>query len=116
MAGCITCRQRKVRCDGRPELCLRCEKLGLQCIQEGSPLLPPGPSDANSNSDLTQAGHKRLRIPIACESCRKKKLKCDAQRPACSSCVRKQTQCLYVTTGRRWRGSTSQASPRAGYV
>ncbi|OPB36105.1 hypothetical protein A0O28_0108790 [Trichoderma guizhouense] len=110
--GCITCRQRKVKCDGRPGLCRRCEKLGIQCLSTGPPLSPQGTDSVARASNFTQAGHKRLRIPVACETCRKKKLKCDAQKPACSFCVRKQSQCLYVTAGRRWGELDSKISPR----
>ncbi|KAH0531155.1 hypothetical protein TsFJ059_000023 [Trichoderma semiorbis] len=112
MAGCITCRQRKVKCDGRPGLCRRCEKLGIQCLSTGPPVSPQGTDSVARASNFTQAGHKRLRIPVACETCRKKKLKCDAQKPACSFCVRKQSQCLYVTAGRRWGELDSKISPR----
>ena len=52
---------------------------------------------------LTQAGHKRLRISVACETCREKKLKCDAVKPACSICIRKNLTCQYAATGRRRR-------------
>ncbi|KAL7917185.1 hypothetical protein ACQKWADRAFT_307392 [Trichoderma austrokoningii] len=116
MAGCVTCRQRKVKCDGRSGLCRRCEKLGIQCLWTGSPLSPQSTDSATRAANLTQAGHKRLRIPVACETCRKKKLKCGAQKPACSFCVRKQSQCIYVTAGRRWGELDSEISPGLGYA
>lgn len=66
--------------------------------REESDLLLTGspPSSQGTNSALTQAGHKRLRIPVACEGCRSRKLKCDALKPACSPCVRKKAPCQYM--------------------
>lgn len=37
----------------------------------------------------------RKRVSQACDQCRGKKLKCDGQRPACTSCVTMGRQCLY---------------------
>ncbi|CZR64015.1 uncharacterized protein PAC_13912 [Phialocephala subalpina] len=108
MAGCLTCRQRKVKCDGRQDLCQRCEKLGLSCNWTGSPRNVEETA-ASSNPELTQAGYKRIRISTACETCRKKKLKCDALHP-CTFCVRRKLDCQYVTAGRRRRETTIQTS------
>ncbi|OGM48376.1 hypothetical protein ABOM_003368 [Aspergillus bombycis] len=43
------------------------------------------------------ARRKRLKIPIACGPCRRRKVKCDGARPACWSCQRraKQAECVY---------------------
>ena len=48
------------------------------------------------DSDFTQAGHKRLRTTAACVRCRAKKLKCDAQKPSCSLCLKKGQPCQYA--------------------
>lgn len=111
----------QVKCDGQAGLCQRCDKLGLQCrwpgqsaaskkfqkrgllIFEGSPRSTRDENPASDTAELTQAGHKRLRISVACETCREKKLKCDALKPACSICIRKKLTCQYATTGRRRR-------------
>lgn len=45
--------------------------------------------------NVTQAGHKRLRISMACQTCRKKKLKCNAGLPSCSTCLRHKSNCVY---------------------
>lgn len=68
----------------------------------------------NNNPNLTQAGHTRLRISVACETCRKKKLKCDALKPACSICTRRKVPCHYAAAGRRRRDPTVIASPGSG--
>ncbi|CDR43539.1 CYFA0S12e01662g1_1 [Cyberlindnera fabianii] len=36
------------------------------------------------------------RVYIACEACRKKKIKCDSQQPSCLHCTRKGITCVYV--------------------
>ncbi|KFY42669.1 hypothetical protein V495_04397 [Pseudogymnoascus sp. VKM F-4514 (FW-929)] len=91
MTGCSTCRFRKVKCDGRLGLCLRCEKLGLECKWRAS-----RPNSAELVSEeVTRAGHKRLRASVACETCRKRKLKCDAGKPSCSACLRRGISCIY---------------------
>jgi hypothetical protein len=83
-------------------------------IATGSPR-PIRENPIVSNSELTQAGHRRLRISVACETCRKKKLKCDAVKPACSICVRKKITCQYAATGRRRRDPSVliSAGPRS---
>jgi hypothetical protein len=83
-------------------------------ISTGSPR-PIRENPIVSNSELTQAGHRRLRISVACETCRKKKLKCDAVKPACSICVRKKITCQYAATGRRRRNPSvlTSAGPRS---
>lgn len=32
MYSCITCKRRKVKCDKRPGVCQRCEKLNIECV------------------------------------------------------------------------------------
>ncbi|KFY56799.1 hypothetical protein V496_06644 [Pseudogymnoascus sp. VKM F-4515 (FW-2607)] len=91
MTGCSTCRFRKVKCDGRLSLCLRCEKLGLECKWQAS---RPN-SEELVSGEVTRAGHKRLRTSVACETCRKRKLKCDAGKPSCSACIRRGISCIY---------------------
>lgn len=47
------------------------------------------------SGEVTREGHKRLRTSVACETCRKKKLKCDAGKPSCSVCSRRGISCIY---------------------
>lgn len=46
---------------------------------------------------------------IACILCRKRKLKCDSKRPACSTCVRLQHDCSYDEVRKK-------SGPKRGYV
>ncbi|KAH9901865.1 N-terminal binuclear Zn cluster-containing protein [Xylariomycetidae sp. FL2044] len=39
---------------------------------------------------------KRRRIARACDSCRKKKIKCDGKLPACTHCVNYKTDCVFT--------------------
>uniref|UniRef100_A0A060TJ81 ARAD1D44990p n=1 Tax=Blastobotrys adeninivorans TaxID=409370 RepID=A0A060TJ81_BLAAD len=50
------------------------------------------PEDDASNA---QPNSKFRKKPVACKSCRKKKIKCSADRPACSNCLRQNVECEY---------------------
>lgn len=39
---------------------------------------------------------KRHRVALACQRCKKRKQKCDGQRPACTSCERLSVKCVYI--------------------
>ncbi|KAJ3098486.1 hypothetical protein HDU97_003985 [Phlyctochytrium planicorne] len=55
------------------------------------------------------ANNKRKRITQACDSCNKKKIKCDGLKPTCTNCSKSNNQCSY-SRGAKKRG------PRAGYI
>ncbi|KAJ1920010.1 hypothetical protein IWQ60_007093 [Tieghemiomyces parasiticus] len=46
---------------------------------------------------------KRKRLNMACDGCRRKKVRCDGERPRCRNCVRHGLDCVYVSGGRRGR-------------
>ncbi|KAK9471552.1 uncharacterized protein V1510DRAFT_419595 [Dipodascopsis tothii] len=46
---------------------------------------------------------------IACVICRRRKLKCDGQRPSCSTCARLDHECVYET-------SRKKSGPKRGYI
>lgn len=100
---CITCRARKVKCDGRPDKCTNCERLGFTCsydpntivttaagvgashtITSHEPfsvdrLVPNETEGSVSTSTTTTApvvGLRRIRARQACQSCHVKKAKC----------------------------------------
>lgn len=119
-SGCALCRRRAIRCDERAgdNGCANCEKLGVTCptdevsgTQRGLP----------SNPELTAAGLKRRRAVQSCETCRKTKVRCSAERPACLRCVQKGLLCEYasplpsqVSTGsQQASGATQHASSNA---
>ncbi|KAK1778690.1 hypothetical protein QBC45DRAFT_159090 [Copromyces sp. CBS 386.78] len=99
---CITCRARKVKCDGRPDKCTNCERLGFTCSYDPNTivtmtidaaglgatshepfsvdrLLSTEMERSVSTSTTTTApvvGLRRIRARQACQSCHVKKAKC----------------------------------------
>lgn len=57
----------------------------------------------------TEPPRKRQRVTQACHRCRRKKYKCDSERPTCSTCKASDAECTYGTIAKR-RGLQS------GYV
>ncbi|KAI8966706.1 hypothetical protein F5Y11DRAFT_307617 [Daldinia sp. FL1419] len=63
-------------------------------------LVPLAPAPAGSSGQGASAGtgtKGRRQVTAACEACRKRKSKCNADRPKCSLCVRHDTDCRYAT-------------------
>jgi hypothetical protein len=61
-------------------------------------------------SDLkTKAGKERKRLPLACIACRRKKIRCSGEKPACKNCLRSRIPCVYKIT-------TRKAAPRTDYM
>ncbi|KAJ1648851.1 hypothetical protein IWQ61_009874, partial [Dispira simplex] len=56
-----------------------------------------------SAKESDNAVPKRKRLNQACESCRRKKVKCDGSKPSCRNCSRLQLACTYVAGSRRGR-------------
>ncbi|KAJ5618181.1 transcriptional regulator family: Fungal Specific TF [Penicillium hordei] len=54
-----------------------------------------------------ESARGRLRSHEACLNCRRKKTRCPAEKPSCSSCVRLNQACLYTTIPRGSRGGQS---------
>lgn len=57
----------------------------------------------------TKAGKERKRLPLACIACRRKKIRCSGEKPACKHCLRSRVPCLYKATARK-------AGPRTDYT
>ncbi|EAA31742.2 hypothetical protein NCU08848 [Neurospora crassa OR74A] len=102
---CITCRARKVKCDGRPDKCTNCERLGFTCSYDPNTIvttsinagvgashavtshepfsvdrLAPTETEGNVSTGATTiapvVGLRRIRARQACQSCHVKKAKC----------------------------------------
>jgi len=92
---CVTCRARKVRCDGRREVCANCERLGFDCsyddnmigdaAQPESPGAYPGPA----------ISVPRRRVRQACHNCHAKKARCSGSVPQCDRCRTQGLECVY---------------------
>ncbi|KAM5528731.1 nitrogen assimilation transcription factor nira [Fusarium oxysporum f. sp. phaseoli] len=50
--------------------------------------LPPPPPPAIGK-------RKRVQVLVACEVCRRRKIKCDNRRPTCSQCIRSVSECHF---------------------
>ena len=57
----------------------------------------------------TKAGKDRKRLPLACIACRRKKIRCSGEKPACKHCLRARIPCVYKVT-------TRKAAPRTDYM
>lgn len=57
----------------------------------------------------TKAGKERKRLPLACIACRRKKIRCSGEKPACKHCLRSRIPCVYKVTSRK-------AAPRTDYM
>ncbi|KAK3402475.1 hypothetical protein B0T20DRAFT_699 [Sordaria brevicollis] len=101
---CITCRARKVKCDGRPDKCTNCERLGFTCSYDPNTIVTTSPGVGPTNHTITShepfsvdrlvpnetegsvstnttttapvVGLRRIRARQACQSCHVKKAKC----------------------------------------
>ncbi|KAL2159561.1 hypothetical protein VTH06DRAFT_2130 [Thermothelomyces fergusii] len=68
------------------------------------------PDSAPAWSELkTKAGKERKRLPLACIACRRKKIRCSGEKPACKHCLRSRIPCVYKVTARK-------AAPRTDYM
>ncbi|KAI9672680.1 MAG: hypothetical protein M1831_000115 [Alyxoria varia] len=57
----------------------------------------------------TKAGKDRKRLPLACMACRRKKIRCSGEKPACKHCLKSRIPCVYKVT-------TRKATPRTDYM
>ncbi|KAJ5157296.1 uncharacterized protein N7482_008396 [Penicillium canariense] len=75
--------------------------------------LETGPVDKDGRpawSEMkTKAGKERKRLPLACIACRRKKIRCSGEKPACKHCTRSRIPCVYKVT-------TRKAAPRTDYM
>ncbi|KAK1702291.1 hypothetical protein BDP67DRAFT_585499 [Colletotrichum lupini] len=91
---CVTCRARKVRCDGRRDICSNCERLGFSCTYEDPS------SDANGVAAAPTFPLPRRRVRQACQSCHSRKARCSGHTPACDRCRTQGIECVYRASKR----------------
>ncbi|EED20053.1 C6 transcription factor, putative [Talaromyces stipitatus ATCC 10500] len=69
-----------------------------------------GESEKPAWSEMkTKAGKERKRLPLACIACRRKKIRCSGEKPACKHCQKSRIPCVYKVT-------TRKAAPRTDYM
>ncbi|KAF4996394.1 hypothetical protein FDECE_12473 [Fusarium decemcellulare] len=78
---CSACRARKVRCDGRRNVCTSCERLNLNCSFQ--------------NPQSATVPIRRRRAHAACLACHSRKIRCSEERPNCRRCLRLDLSCVY---------------------
>ncbi|KAJ4289680.1 hypothetical protein N0V90_011009 [Kalmusia sp. IMI 367209] len=77
---------------------------GMRKDKDGGQQDPPPWSEMK-----TKAGKERKRLPLACIACRRKKIRCSGEKPACKHCLRSRIPCVYKVT-------TRKAAPRTDYM
>lgn len=98
---CAVCAHIKQACDGRNP-CARCERLALFCVAQGQ-----------AGSDLRAKPQVR-RAHTGCQTCKKRKRKCDERKPKCSSCLRLCLECVYsVQSEATMTGEQHQDQPQS---
>lgn len=104
---CSTCRLRKVRCDGRRDICQNCERLGFTCSFQDA-------ASPNADSDsITALSLPRRRVRLACTNCHSRKARCTGESPRCARCQSQGIDCIYRPTKRSAaiNGTTSIPQP-----
>lgn len=90
--------------------------VGPQTVASNASVTQLGPDDKDKNDTTpawaelkTKAGKERKRLPLACIACRRKKIRCSGEKPACKHCLRSRIPCVYKVT-------TRKAAPRTDYM
>ncbi|KAI4860269.1 hypothetical protein F4820DRAFT_117364 [Hypoxylon rubiginosum] len=91
---CIPCRVRKVRCDGRRDVCQNCERLGFTCSFQDAA------SPSQDPESLTSFTLPRRRVRLACANCHSRKARCSGETPKCARCQAQGIECVYKPTKR----------------
>ncbi|GAB1313792.1 hypothetical protein MFIFM68171_04002 [Madurella fahalii] len=107
---CVTCRARKVRCDGRRGICTNCERLDFACSY-----------DENANVEMVQGGSHgapisvpRRRARQACQNCHARKARCSGSLPSCDRCRAQGLECVYRPGKRSLPLPSPSAAPSPG--
>lgn len=69
----------------------------------------PLSNNNNNNTTNSNSSNKKSRISQACDSCRRRKRRCDGYRPVCSPCSKLSMECIYPQI-------TKKRGPEAGVV
>ncbi|KAK7752926.1 hypothetical protein SLS62_005085 [Diatrype stigma] len=77
-----------------------------------------GDGDGSANANIEKPYHSKRphkKSRAGCTNCKKRKVKCNEERPACQACTLRQETCVYPTTltSRKapWKAATAGASP-----
>ncbi|KAJ9139348.1 Chromate ion transporter [Pleurostoma richardsiae] len=89
---CVTCRVRKVRCDGLRDVCSNCARLGFTCTYDDG---NSGPGSGIGDMGAESVAVPRRRVRQACQSCHSRKAKCSGTTPKCDRCRVQGLECIY---------------------
>ncbi|KAK5655681.1 hypothetical protein OQA88_5614 [Cercophora sp. LCS_1] len=103
---CVTCRARKVRCDGRRGICTNCDRLGFTCSYDENVGVESMQADGHSHGAIAVP---RRRVRQACLNCHSKKARCSGSVPQCDRCRLQGLECVY-RPGKRSMPLPSSAS------
>ena len=110
--SCETCRKYKKKCDGATPVCGVCRMKGTAC--QYLPKRPAGrPKKARVEKKESEVVYRK-----SCEECRRRRVRCDGQRPACSGCDSKGLICVYQPRkmAKRKREQVSELKPQVQQV
>ncbi|KAI1103296.1 hypothetical protein F4804DRAFT_236387 [Jackrogersella minutella] len=105
---CIPCRVRKVRCDGRRDVCQNCERLGFTCSFQDAA------SPNQDSENLTNFTLPRRRVRLACANCHSRKARCSGETPKCARCQAQGIECVYKPTKRSGPSNTASQQTHQG--
>ncbi|EAQ82970.1 hypothetical protein CHGG_10788 [Chaetomium globosum CBS 148.51] len=88
---CVTCRARKVRCDGRRGICTNCDRLGFSCSYDEN----VGVEVVQGEGNGTAISVPRRRVRQACQNCHARKARCSGSMPSCDRCRAQRLECVY---------------------
>ncbi|KAG7288430.1 hypothetical protein NEMBOFW57_004781 [Staphylotrichum longicolle] len=88
---CVTCRARKVRCDGRRSICTNCERLGFGCSYDEN----VGVEVVQGEGTGAAISVPRRRVRQACQNCHARKARCSGAMPSCDRCRAQGLECVY---------------------
>lgn len=69
---------------------------------------PPPPTTIEALAASVAGPGRRITVKAACERCRDRRTKCDAQRPTCAACRKKGVACVYVTRDKETRSGANK--------
>ncbi|KAK4113674.1 hypothetical protein N656DRAFT_707047 [Canariomyces notabilis] len=116
---CITCRARKVRCDGRRVTCSNCDRLSLPCSYDGNVGVDIVYGDSgHGTATATAISVPRRRARQACQNCHARKARCSGSLPSCDRCRGQGLECVYRPTKRSLPlpGPATTAASPAGAI
>lgn len=101
--GCVECRTRRLHCETDAEnprqACGSCVRNGSICSNVTSTATAPRPPRATPRTRVQKA-KDRAPKRVACDWCRRQKVRCSGETP-CSACAIRDQTCVYATSHRK---------------